>query len=112
MEVFPTFFTEILLRESVVIAQTDTGAMLPNMTNVALYKESCKIFGYLSWEDGLKVDSLLGDAFEVLERGRAGVVLVAADAPDGLVVLLNVVSPVCHFVVVWVCSFILAVLVV
>ena len=91
VQVLPTLLTIVFFGEGAVVNQPNTGAMLPDLADVALDEEACKIVGHDRREDGFNVVAVPGCLLEILGGRRPGVVFVAADAADGLVVLLDVV---------------------
>lgn len=91
VQVFSTFLAVVFFWQGAVINKTDAGAVLPDLADVALDEEARQIVCHDRREDGFNVVAIAGGLLEVLKGRRAGVVLIAADAADGLVVLLDVV---------------------
>lgn len=76
--------------------------MLPRVADLALHKETSQLVGDLDGEDAFMVNCVLDAVLGVVVKGgRARVLIVAADAADGLVVLLDVVGGGRHADDVW-----------
>lgn len=96
MEVLPTLFAKVFVRRAFLGHDADARAMLPDFADVALDVESRNIVRYI---EAREYDGVMG-VFRLLrlvvQRGRTRVVVVAADAADSLVILLDVVAAVGH----------------
>ena len=94
MQIFATLLAKILIRACFLGHDADAGTVLPDLANVALHKEAGCIVGDIGLKDGIDLEALLGTAPPgVLVQGRrARVVVEAADAADGLVLLFNIIN--------------------
>lgn len=82
--------------------EADASAVLPCVADLALHEEAGQLVGDLDGEDAFVVNCVLDAVLRVLVKGRrARVLVVAADAADGLVVLLDVVGRGRHADDVW-----------
>lgn len=94
MQIFATLLAKILIWARFLGHDADAGTVLPDLANVALHKEASCIVRDIGLEDWINIEALLGTAPPgVLVQGRgAGVVVEAADAADGFVLLFNIIN--------------------
>lgn len=98
VEVLTTFFAEVLVGGALLCENTDASAVLPDLADVALYEEARDFLGQLDASEEVGFGILLPVLGILFEGRRPWVFLGAADAADRLVVLLQLVVGVCHFV--------------
>jgi hypothetical protein len=98
VEVSATPFAEIFVWTGFFCHDANAGAVLPDFADVALYEEAGRLVGNIGREDGLDVCGFFEDCLDFLVEGRgARVVVEAANAANGLVLLLGVVIVVGRF---------------
>lgn len=98
MEVSATPFAEIFVWTGFFCHDAHAGAVLPDFADVALYEEAGRLVGDIGREDGLDVCRFFKNRLDLLVEGRrTGVVIEAANAANGLVLLLGVVIVVGRF---------------
>ena len=104
MQVLPTFFTEIFVWTCVFVHDADAATMLPHLAGVALQKEAGQIFrDFSKWQYGFLDPIPYAILVVFVELWRTWVVVETADAPNGLVVLSNLVCAVGHVDLNWLC---------
>lgn len=90
VEVLTALLAKIFFGGTLRTKYTHTGTMLPNFANVALNEEAGNIFSELNGGKEIGVWAV--------DRWATRVFFCAANAPDGLVFLLEVVACVSHIV--------------
>jgi hypothetical protein len=96
VEVLSALLAEVLVGRALLGHDADAGAMLPHLADVALHEEARNIVCNLERRVWVALWPIAHDSDVFPSRRRAGVLVEAADAADGLVVLLNVVAGVTH----------------
>lgn len=97
MQILATLLAEILIRTRLFGHDPNTTTMLPDLADVALHKQAGRIVCYIGREEGVDIDGMLKAVLGVfVERWRALVLVVAADAANGLVLLLKITVAVGH----------------
>jgi len=92
VEVSATPFAEIFVWTGFLCHDANAGAVLPDLADVALYEKAGRLVGNIGREDGLDVCRFFENRLNFLVEGRrARVVVEAANAANGLVLLLGVV---------------------
>lgn len=90
VQVFAALLTKVFIWRALGAEDADTCTMLPDLADIALYKETCDIFGELNGSENVGVGSL--------DRWSTGIVLGATKAADGFVLLLWKLVTGCHYV--------------
>lgn len=88
VKVAPTLLTKVLFWTRLLVLDSDTTTMLPDLANVALYEEACQVVGEVTRSWDFIVNGVLDARLGVLlaRRREAGIVFETTDAANRLIV--------------------------